>query len=210
MSPPYHDYLTWVNTLKAAAKLPIWETEWAIDCGRSEYHSAIFDCRRLMMALWLGVTHTFIYDFCDSDSGQSVIDYHYSPRQNYFAIDRVFSVLTPDLVSDKHAVGVASNDPAFDYKNFMSFTFESGSPNSASKSCVVVWFGNLMPDGPVGRPRNPIRKAELTVYHPSAGMVIATDLLSGATWRPLWTQVGDNVGIHDAQVSMSAVAYTIL
>ena len=92
--PPYYEYLAWVNAVKAATKLPIWETEWAIDSGRSEYQSAVFDCRRLTMALWLGVKHTFIYDFCDSDTGQSVVDYHYRPRQNYLAIDRVFSVLT--------------------------------------------------------------------------------------------------------------------
>jgi hypothetical protein len=49
--PPYYDYLTWVNPVKTATKLPIWETEWAIDRGRSEDQSAIFDCRRLTMAL---------------------------------------------------------------------------------------------------------------------------------------------------------------
>jgi len=208
--PPYYDYLTWVNTVKAATKLPIWETEWAVDSGRSEYHSAIFDCRRLTMALWLGVKHTFIYDFCDSDTGQSVVDYHQRPRQNYFAIDRVFSVLTPDLVADKHAVGVTSSDPAFDFKNFMGFTFESRNPTYPYKSCVVVWFGHILPSGPIGQPPNPIRNAELTVYHPSAGTVIVTDLSSGATWRSLWTQVGSNVVIHNAQISISAIAYTIL
>jgi hypothetical protein len=208
--PPYYDYLTWVNTVKAATKLPIWETEWAIDRGRSEYQSAIFDCRRLTTALWLGVKHTFIYDFCDSDTGQSVIDYYYHPRQNYFAIDRLFSVLTPDLVADQHAVGVTSSDPAFDSKNFMGFTFESGDPAYPKKSCAVVWFGHIISGEPIGQLRNPIRKAELTVYHPSASMVIERDLLSGQTSRPLWTQVGNNVVIHNAQISMSAVAYTIL
>ena len=207
--PPYYDYLTWVNTVKAATKLPIWETEWAIDRSRSEYQSAVFDCRRLTMALWLGVKHTFIYDFCDSDTGQSVVNYYQRPRQNYFAIDRVFSVLTPDLVADKHAVGVTSTDPAFDLKNFMGFTFESGDPTYPSKSCAVVWFGHIMSGGPIGQLRNPIRKAELTVYHPSASMVIERDLLTGETSRPLWTQDGNNVVIHDAQISTSAVAYEI-
>ena len=208
--PPYHDYLTWVNKVQAATKLPIWETEWATDRGRSEYQSAIFDCRRLTMALWLGIKHTFVYDFCDSDTAQSVIDYHWRPRQNYFAIDRVFSVLTPDLVADQRPVEVKSGDPAFDFHNFRGFNFGSGNATGPSKSCAVVWFGRLMPGGPAGQPHNPIRKAELTVYHPSADKVIATDLWSGATWRPTWTQVGNNVVIHDAQISMSAVAYTIV
>jgi hypothetical protein len=162
------------------------------------------------MALWVGVKHTFIYDFCDSDTGQSVVDYHYRPRQNYFAIDRVLSVLTPDLVADKHEVGIKSSDPAFDSNNFMGFNFESGDPAYPKKSCAVVWFGHTVSGEPIGQVHNPIRKAELTVYHPSAGMVIATDLSSGATWRPLWTQVGDNVVIHNAQISMSAVSYKIL
>jgi hypothetical protein len=121
----------------------------------------------------------------------------------------VFSVLTPDLVADEHVVGITSNEPDFDNKNFMSFTFESGDPTYPDKSCAAVWFGHIPSGEPSGQLHNPIRKAKLTVYHPSAGMVIATDLLSGSTWRPLWTQVGDNVGIHDARM-MSAVAYTIL
>jgi hypothetical protein len=176
--------IRWVKMVKAATKLPVWETEWAIDRGRSEYHSAIFDCRRLTMALWLGVKHTFIYDFCDSDTGQSVTDYHQRPRQSYFVIDRVFSVLTPDLVADKHTVGATSSDPAFDFNNFTAFTFESANPTYPYKSCAVVWFGHIVPGGSIGTPGNSIRKAELTVYHPSADMVIATDFLSGTTWRP--------------------------
>ena len=162
------------------------------------------------MALWLGVKHTFIYDFCDSDTGQSVVDYQYRPRQNYFAIDTLFSVLTPDLVADKHPVGVTSNDPAFDHKNFLGFTFESGDPTYPKKSCAVVWFGHIISGEPIGQLHSPIRKAELTVYHPSASMVIGKDLLSGETSHPLWTQVGNNVVIHNAQISMSAVAYMIL
>ena len=54
-----------------------------------------------------------------------------------------------------------------------------------------------------------IRRAELTVCHPSASMGNARDLLNGETSRPLWTQVGNNVVIHNAQVSTSAVAYEI-
>ena len=92
----------------------------------------------------------------------------------------------------------------------MGFTFESGDPTYPKKPCAVVWFGHIVSGGPIAQPRNPIRKAELTVYHPSASIVIATDLSTGATWRPLWIQVGNNVVIHDAHVSMSAVAYTIL
>jgi hypothetical protein len=99
---------------------------------------------------------------------QSVVDYHQCPRQSYFAIDRVFSVLTPGLVADKDPVGVASNDPAFDFNNFMGFNFDSGNPTNPSKSCAVVWFGHPMPRGRIRQPHNPIRKAELTVYHPSA------------------------------------------
>jgi hypothetical protein len=82
-------------------------------------------------------------------------------------------------------------------------------PTYPKKSCAVVWFGHIMSGEPIGQLRNPIRKTELTVYHPSASMVNERDLLSSETSRPLWTQVGNNVVIHNAQVSTSAVAYEI-
>ena len=112
-------------------------------------------------------------------------------------------------MADEHPVGVTPNPPDFDNKTFVSFTFEIGGPAHPSKSCAVVWFGHMVPGGPIGQPNNPIRKAELTVYHPSASMVIEKDLLNGETSRPLWTQVGNNVVLHSAQVSTSPVAYEI-
>ena len=57
-----------------------------------------------------------------------------------------------------------------------------------------------------GVPLKPLRAVS---GHPSASMVNERDLLSSETSRSLWTQVGNNVVIHNAHVSTSAVAYEI-
>ena len=203
--PPYTDYQTWVSTLKAATKLPIWETEWAGNAGGSENYSAIFDARRLLMTLWEGVAHTFIYLYCASDPTQSIIDYHQNPRQNYYVIQRIMALLPPKYVGSSQTVGVTSADPKFDLTHFKGLTFQDGTYATAA----AVWFGNVPHFGPIGTRFNLMQTAELTVYHPNAVTVIATDLLSGSTSRPAWTQTGNNVVIHNANVSVSPVLYKI-
>jgi hypothetical protein len=206
-SSTYTNYQAWVNTVKAATNLPIWETEWAANGGDNEEWAAISIGRRLPMAFWNGIKHTFYYEFCSQDTSQAITDYNQLPREQYYVIDRICAELTPDLLPDTHTPTATSADPNFDAPNFMAFNFANGSGTTVA----AEWHGNVKDPGTIGwsPTANGIQQCSLTVYHPApTGTVIATDVLSGESWAPTWTQSGNNVVIA-GQVQQSTIMYKI-
>ena len=207
--PPYTDYQTWVAAVRAATNLPIWETECAISSGgnNGEYHSAIWDARRLTLAAALGVQHTFLYDYCDPDIAQTVLDYWQAPRQRYFVEQRLYSLIG-GMTPTGRAVMVNSSDSNYSRDNFKGFVFANQDNSSA---CAIVWEGNQMLSGPIGASENPIVIATLTVPNSAAvSSVVATDIISGKSWQPAWSRSGDNIVIQGANISSGPIAYAMM
>lgn len=144
--PPYTDYVTWVKALQAATSIPIWETECADDAegaGTGEYHSAMWDVRRLTLATNLGVAHTFFYQFADSNNSQSVTSYTRKPRMAMYAINRFYDLLSGLTVSG--TASFTSSERTFDFVNTQGHTFKN---TDSSRVVCIAWTGNSNPVGP--------------------------------------------------------------
>jgi hypothetical protein len=142
--PPYTDYETWVKAVRAATKLPIWETERNVSQGqyKGEYESAVWNARRLIMSYGLGVEHTFVYQFTDVSPTQSLFAWNLQPRQPSYVVQRLESALL-NLYSIGPKVTVTAWDANFVAADFKNYCFTG--PNYWSPTVAAVWFGGRVP-----------------------------------------------------------------
>jgi hypothetical protein len=134
--PPYPDYVTWVWTVQWSTTIPIWETEFNGDNNTKlygEHAMALWLARRYLLAWWLGIGHTFIYNFTDIPL-QSLVDYNYNPRQQYWVTQRTLLALENVNTTGQY---VTVTNATFDTTNIRSTVFCSSTSTVAS-----VWVGN--------------------------------------------------------------------
>lgn len=199
--PPYTDYEKWVAAVRAATKLPIWETERNISTGqnRGEYESAVWNARRLLMSYGLNVEHTFIYQFADSSPTQSVLGSGLQPRQTSYVVSRLLSVLNGLRSIGPKAV-VTSWDTNFNSTDFKNYVFTG--PNYSSPTIAALWFGNKTP-GYFNQHAHSIVTVNFPQKHPhvvgsTGGMVL--DLVSGSVTTIQGSQYTSN-GITGIPIS---------
>lgn len=138
--PSFTNYLTWVAAVRAATSLPIWETERNLS-GGSEYVGAVWNARRIILSLGIGIEHSFIYDFQDSNS-QGCFDLNLNPRQMYIVLQRIIKYLSP-LTSNGAVQTIIPGSTDFDVADSYSYLF-----SSASTTVAAVWIGNFKATAP--------------------------------------------------------------
>jgi hypothetical protein len=147
--PPYTEYLTWVQAVQVATKLPLWETGWGIPTYDevSEYNQAMFDSRRLLESLGLGVAHTFIYDAKDENDDVTIPDGMFGalrasldPKQSYFVMQRLVGVLNnANATGTGVQVSLQASVANFDFQDFRGYVFQDPVNN---RTVAAVWIGN--------------------------------------------------------------------
>jgi hypothetical protein len=151
--PPYTQYVSWVQALRVATTLPLWETQWGISTydAISEYNQAMFDARRVLESLGLGITHTFINGAKDGNnvttsptSMYGALRASLDPKQSYFVMQRITGALTDAKAT---GTGVQVNPGGsvanFDYANFRGYVFQD---TVNHRTVAVVWIGNAPTD----------------------------------------------------------------
>jgi len=100
--PPYTEYVSWVQAVRVATTLPLWETQWGIQTHNaiSEYNQAMFDARRVLESLGLGIAHTFINSAKDENnvttsptSMYGALRASLDPKQSYFCYAAYYGCL---------------------------------------------------------------------------------------------------------------------
>jgi hypothetical protein len=147
--PPYTEYVSWVQAVRVATTLPLWETSWGIPTydAISEYNQAMFDVRRVLESLGLGIAHTFISDAKDENNDATnptdmygALRASLDPKQSYFAMQRLALALT-DAQATGSGVQVNPGGSAanFDYANFRGYVFQDAVHH---RTVAAVWIGN--------------------------------------------------------------------
>jgi hypothetical protein len=138
--PNFTTYLGWVSALRSLTNLPLWETERNFS-GGSEYEGGVWNARRMIMQLGIGIDHSFAYDFMDTSS-QGFLDANLSPRQQYIVFQRIIKYLSP-LTSQGPFNSIIPGATDFDTTDSYSYLF-SGTGATIS----AVWLGNFKPSAP--------------------------------------------------------------
>lgn len=135
---PFFDYVNWVRNVQAVTTLPIWETEFNGDNAPKlfgEYAMGLWLARRYLLAWWLGVPHTFIYNFSDP-SLQTLTDFAYNPRQQYWVTQRTLLALEGVNTTGQY-VTVTNMVGGFSAPDIMSTVF-----CSSTSTVAAVWLGH--------------------------------------------------------------------
>lgn len=135
---PFFDYANWVRNVQAVTTIPIWETEFNGDNNTKkfgEYSMGLWLARRYLLSWWLGVPHTFVYNFSDP-SLQTLTDYAYNPRQQYWITQRTLLALQ-SVNTTGQFVTVTNMTGGFSAPDIMSTVFCSTTSTVAS-----VWLGH--------------------------------------------------------------------
>ncbi len=96
--PPYKVYSDWVNAVRAASNLPIWETEWGFrgsPTGPYTYHlQSTRLLARLALTQSLHIERTFIYEFKDNGTeNYGLCDNAGTPKTAYYAVQHFIATL---------------------------------------------------------------------------------------------------------------------
>jgi hypothetical protein len=185
--PPYTEYSAWVQSVQAASKLPIWETAWGIPTYNviSEYNQAMFDARRLLESLGLGVKHTFVFDAKDEDNLTTVASGMYGamrdsldPKQSYFVMQRLTAALTDaEATGTGVQVNTQGSDPDFDFTAFKGYVFQD---TVNHRSVIAVWIGGAPTD--VSNDVSYLSQITFTVPFPHTYSLVI-DAITGETIR---------------------------
>jgi hypothetical protein len=153
-------FLSQVSMFRAQARKwgaseNLWHTEWGYATvsakpdkhkpGMSEETQAIYILRRILESEAIGVEHTFIYDFKD-DGGDPYSDYDNfgliknsgTPKQSYFALQRVSGILACMEAAPPSKQASIENDPAVENHSLghRCYTFSS---SDEQKTMVAFW-----------------------------------------------------------------------
>jgi hypothetical protein len=140
---------------KWGATEKLWHTEWGYSTVRarpekhqqdlSEETQAVYILRRILLSNAVGVEHTFIYNF-KNDGVDPYSDYEnfglvrndLSPKQSYFALQRVAGLLAGMRMATPEKQASIENDPAIekDGPGHQCYTFSS--PDS-QRTIVAFW-----------------------------------------------------------------------
>lgn len=141
-------YTTWVSALRGVTSKPIWETERNSSYG-GEYQSAVWNARRYLLSLGLGIEHSFLYDFMDTNPAQSLVDLALNPRQPYYVLQRIIKYLGPLTVTAPPTITPGASD--FDVADLYTYAF-----SGLHSTVATAWLGNHTPNYIVGAgPPNP-------------------------------------------------------
>jgi hypothetical protein len=220
--PPYSDYFAWVAALKSAAgNLPIWETECAQNSGLKQYWSAEWLGHRLFEAAWMGVQHTFAFEFISSDEAQSTLGYGRDTEQNMYVINNVYNLLASDpwrtnkpLVPVNRPVTINGVTGSWDGEAYptgkaIGLYFEvppapGGTPVTSMAVCYIGYGAAL-------RPTAFFPGVTVSFYHPYAGTVVEYNLLTGISHvlkaNVDWVLQGPNVTILNATLAGGPVVF---
>ncbi len=168
--PPFTSYVPFVQAIRQATGIPIFETE-RNGSGGGEYYFALWNARRFLLTYGLGVEHTFIYDFTDT-SGQSVVDNNYNKRQAYYVVQRIVNTLS-GMTTTGTGVTLTPGASDFDLADFYSFVF-----TGSGKSVAAVWLGNHIPKTP---PLPGSGTVAFTVANSVTSASLVMELVSGMT-----------------------------
>ena len=97
--PPYFSYAAWINAVRAATKLPLWETEWGwrgspTDTSNTEAEQTSRILARLALTQSLRIEHTFIYEFKDNGTETfGLCDNAGNPKPAYYAVQNFIATL---------------------------------------------------------------------------------------------------------------------
>ncbi len=138
--PSFTTYLSWVSTLRSLTTVPLWETERNFS-GGSEYEGAVWNARRYIMSLGIGVEHSFAYDFMDTSS-QGFSDANLSPRQQYIVFQRIVKYFSP-LTTQGAFNSIIPGATDFDVADSYSYLF-----SGTGVTMAAVWIGNFKPSAP--------------------------------------------------------------
>lgn len=135
---PFFDYVNWVRNVQAVTNLPIWETEFNGDNAPKlfgEYSMGLWLARRYLLSWWLGIPHTFIYNFSDP-SLQTLLDFAYNPRQQYWVTQRTLLALEGVETTGQY-VTATNVSAGVSVSDIMSTVFCSSTSTVAS-----IWLGH--------------------------------------------------------------------
>jgi hypothetical protein len=140
---------------KWGATEKLWHTEWGYSTvrarsdkhqpGLSEETQAVYILRRILESAAIGIEHTFIYDFKD-DGVNAYSDYDNfglikndcSPKQSYFAVQRVTGVLAGMRVVAPEKQASIGSDPSIEKDGLgrRCYTFSS---SDEQRTLVAFW-----------------------------------------------------------------------
>jgi hypothetical protein len=139
---------------KWGATEKLWHTEWGYATmppkpgkpGMSEETQAVYILRRLLESEAAGVEHTFIYDFKDDGEHFGLIKNDRSPKQSYFALQRITRLVTGMALAAPAKQALLKTDPAAQQQGLGNrcYTFEG--PDEQKKVIAFweaePWVGN--------------------------------------------------------------------
>jgi len=176
----------------AADKL--WHTEWGYETGQakpgkpriSEETQAVYILRRLLESEAMGVEHTFIYDFKDDGETFGLVKNDCSPKQSYFALQRITGLLAGMGATSPAKQAWIENDPAAKREGlgYRCHTF-----SSSDEQRTVVAFWEAKPWDPNATTANAVITLPLA-HEPRH--VFLHDLLSGNRTEVPWKRSEDN------------------
>jgi hypothetical protein len=179
----------------------LWHTEWGYSTlqpksgkpGMSEETQATYILRRILESYALGIEHSFIYDFKD-DGTNPYSDYdnfglirnNGSPKQAYFAVQRITRLLAGTRVVDSAKEASIENDPGAGKTGLgdRCYTF-----SSSDKQTTVVAFWKPDSWKANGATRNVIISLPLKNQQPRRTFLC--DLLSGQQTEIPWNRSED-------------------
>jgi hypothetical protein len=179
---------------KWGATEKLWHTEWGYATGPakpdkpglSEETQAVYILRRLLESEAIGVEHTFIYDFKDDGETFGLVKNDRSPKQSYFALQRVTGLLAGMRTAAPAKQASIENDPAVkqDGLGDRCHTFSS---SDERRTMVAFWQAKPWESNAVP----PNVQITLPAAH-EPRHVFLYDLLSGNQFEIPWKRSGDD------------------
>jgi hypothetical protein len=191
--PPFTSYVPWVQAVRAATGVPIWETE-RNGSGGGEFYFNVWNSRRFLLSYGLGIEHSFLYDFTDT-SNQSVMDNNYGKRQAYYAMQAVMNAMN-GVTTTGVGVTLTPGQSNFDLTDFYSYVYAG-----PSKTVAAVWLGNHAPNAP---PLPGSGTVTFTVLNSLTSASVIVDIVKGIT-VPLTSY---NISLVGTQLSVFAFPIT--
>jgi hypothetical protein len=127
----------------------LWHTEWGYETGQakpgkprvSEETQAVYILRRLLESEAIGVEHTFIYDFKDDGETFGLVKNGRSPKQSYFALQRVTRLLAGMSTAAPANQAWVENDPASKQEG-LGYRCHTFSSSGEQRIVVAFWEAN--------------------------------------------------------------------
>jgi hypothetical protein len=179
---------------KWGATEKLWHTEWGYETGQpkpdkpriSEQTQAVYILRRLLESEAIGVEHTFIYDFKDDGETFGLVKNDRSPKQSYFAVQRITGLLAGMGTVSSAKQAWIENDPAVKQEG-LGYRCNTLSSPDERRAVVAIW------EAKPWDPNATTAKAVITLpLAREPRQVFLHDLLSGNQTEVPWKRSQDN------------------